>query len=456
MDNWYAILRVSEAVTPDELEHMREEAQREHHPDLYAAEPSEVKAQHAAQLATCLEGVAFLLSENGPKVLKDHLRQQCVAQAAAAAEAARQRNAEEARQRADADDLRAQFGAGTGPTTSRTPPPRRTRPTSRPSSKPRFQPATSEPPRGSQPPKQEPASRPTPGSPYRHAVSRKPPAAQPKPTSPHSRAAQEDRRRRIVTTVVVVGCLIGIIALASSGTATKTSQPPSKTPQQVAADKAANAQSAAESRIAELSFMCIDGRVCQTDPVGHALGLFIYGVDENLQRYLQEHGYTDEWSDNAGYVHGHALSASEQETEGHVAFVRYRNGAIPIGPEAEDVLAKAPAPHSGLMYSPESEAAATETNPGLIPTAVPSEQPWMITWRLKDATGRIVKELPYSLEVISCPESTPEAAESEATPCASAINEEQKRAKEVEEETGFHEATNKYYQPAPPTAFNYP
>jgi hypothetical protein len=259
-----------------------------------------------------------------------------------------------------------------------------------------------------------------------------------------------------VTTVVVVGCVIGIVAAVKRGAGTRTSQPASETLQQVAAKHTASQRSTAEARISELSFMCIAGRVCETDPVGHALGLFIYGIDGNLQRYLQEHGYTDEWADNAGYIHGHALPANEQEAGGHVTFVEYSVGGIPIGSEERERLETAPASHSGLVYSPHSEAAATETDPGLIPTGVPSEQPWTITWRLKDATGQIVKELHYSLEVMSCSESHFDAPESEATPCVQVIKEEQRRDKEVEEETGFHEATNKYYRPPPPPQFPYP
>ncbi len=296
--------------------------------------------------------------------------------------------------------------------------------------------------------RQEPVTRPTPAPPTPRAVPSAPPAIRHKPTP--RPAINEGSWAPVWIFIGAVIVLIGIVVLASSEPGTRTAQPPSKTPQQVAAERPAKVASAAESRIAELSFMCIDGRVCETDPVGHALELFIYGIDENLQHYWQEQRYTDEWSDNAGYVHGHALSANEQETEGHVAFVRYRNGAIPIDSETEEKLANGPAPSSGLIYSPESEAAATETKSGLIPTGVPSEQPWTITWRLKDATGQIVKELDYSLEVISCPESNFEAPESEATPCVSVINEQEKRAKEVEEEIGFHEATNKYYQPPPP------
>jgi hypothetical protein len=114
MDNWYEILGVPESVTRSELKHLREKARLEHHPDLYDAAPQAEREWHAAQLKTCLEGVSFLLSEEGPQILKAHLKQQHAAQAKAEAERIRKRNQDEARQRGDADALRQRFGSRSG------------------------------------------------------------------------------------------------------------------------------------------------------------------------------------------------------------------------------------------------------------------------------------------------------------------------------------------------------
>ena len=107
MDNWYEILDVPEDVKSDELECLERKAQREHHPDRHAGDPADVKAQHAAQLKTCLEGVSFLSNKKTRDKLDEHLR---AVRAADEAERVRRRNEEEAKRRGDADDLRAQLG----------------------------------------------------------------------------------------------------------------------------------------------------------------------------------------------------------------------------------------------------------------------------------------------------------------------------------------------------------
>jgi hypothetical protein len=107
VNNWYEILGVSESITDAELEKLEEAAQREHHPDRYGSASPEIQAQHAAQLKRTLEGVSFLLTEKGRELLDKQLRQQ---RAAAEQEARRQQNEKEARERGDADDLRARFG----------------------------------------------------------------------------------------------------------------------------------------------------------------------------------------------------------------------------------------------------------------------------------------------------------------------------------------------------------
>jgi hypothetical protein len=130
MDNWYDILKVSENIESDELERLADEARLEHHPDRHVSEPADVKAQHAAQLRIWLEGTAFLLNKKARKRLNEHLK---AVRAAAKAEEERRRNAEEAKRRGDADDLRAQFKG-------------RPRPTSRETSSPRSSPGVRPPP----------------------------------------------------------------------------------------------------------------------------------------------------------------------------------------------------------------------------------------------------------------------------------------------------------------------
>jgi hypothetical protein len=129
MDNWYEILGVPENVQSAELKRLRDKALREHHPDKHVSEPADVQAWHAAQLKRVLEGVSFLLSETGAKILDAHLR---ATRAAAEAEKVRRRNAEDAQRRGDADDLRAQFGGRARPTSGApwngTPPPSRPSP----------------------------------------------------------------------------------------------------------------------------------------------------------------------------------------------------------------------------------------------------------------------------------------------------------------------------------------
>jgi hypothetical protein len=136
MDNWYEILGVPENIEPDELlaelERLRDKAQREHHPDQHRHDLPAERDWHAEQLKRVLDGVSFLETKHGPKILKEHLRQQRAAQAAAEAERVRSRNAEEAKRRGDADDLRAQFGSrprpASGTRSSDTTPPRRPSP----------------------------------------------------------------------------------------------------------------------------------------------------------------------------------------------------------------------------------------------------------------------------------------------------------------------------------------
>jgi hypothetical protein len=269
------------------------------------------------------------------------------------------------------------------------------------------------------------------------------------PAPPH------DSAWRGIAVVGAIVVLIAFAALSKGGGKKHLSQQAVKAK---AAQAAAQRQAEVNTRIGELRFMCIAGQVCNTDPVNHPLRLFIYGIEENLRLYLQEHGYTDIWSDNAGFVHGHALYSHEEaeklEREKTVEYEEYSGGSIPTSPEQEEQVANEPAPDSGLIFTPLDSEHNWPQEPGLVPLGVPEGGQWEITWTLYNSQGQVVKELHHSLEVISCPvpeseqDSESEASEQPPTPCSEVIAEQQKRREEMEEK-----GPSLYYQPPPPPEF---
>jgi hypothetical protein len=271
----------------------------------------------------------------------------------------------------------------------------------------------------------------------------------PTPALPH------DSAWRGIAGVGAIVLLIAFTALPKGGGETHPSQQAIRAK---AAQVAAQKQAEVNTRIGELKFMCIAGRVCNTDPVNHPLRMFIYGIDENLRLYLQEHGYTDTWSDNAGFVHGHTLYPHEEaeklEKEKTVGYEEYSGGSIPISPEQEEQLANEPAPSSGLIFTPLDSEGNWPQEPGPVPLGVPEGSQWEIIWTLYDSQGQVVKKLHHSLEVISCPvpeseqDSESEASEPPTTPCSEVIAEQQKRREEMEAKE-----PSLYYQPPPPPEF---
>jgi len=284
----------------------------------------------------------------------------------------------------------------------------------------------------SSPPAPPPAGGPSTPSPEHFPF---PPSTRPTPTPPLTPARPKTGPTAgwvIVGLLVAAWLLISLVLLiAESGHSTKKPLPP-PTPKQVAATE----MSTAKARIAEMSLMCIAGAVCRTDPVGHAVPVFIYALDQNLQFYLEDHGYTDSWSDNAGFVSGHVLHPADQENE--VSFMRYSENISSFTTEPERVQ-KEPASESGLIYKPPNSS-----EPGLTPPRMLSNnRPWVITWRLRGPSGQVVKELHYTLTLMSCPESNPEAGV-----CGQTVKEQEQR-----EHEWAHEEHNKYYTPPPPPLF---
>src|ERR1700689_3767374 len=294
---------------------------------------------------------------------------------------------------------------------------------------------TSKPSPGAPPPTTPPPQWPTPGT----LPSRRP---QPRPTpstpQPHPSPDLGGRTIAIVIALAVIG-IVAITSIASS----MTPRGLSRTPQQIAARKATAEKQILQARLEELRLMCITGSVCKTDPVDHAAPIFIYGMDNNLRLYLEAHGYTDSWSDNAGFVTGDALHPRNEGAE--ISYVKYRIGEIPTGPESEERLRDEPPTESGLIYTPWRKDLSENAERGLLPAGGVRGHEWVITWRLKAPSGHIVKESRYSLTVMSCPDSNPEN-----NPCAPLVMEQ----KQLENEWAT-ETYNKYYTPPPPQLFPY-
>ncbi len=121
MDNWYEILGVSEGVRSKTLKQLRTEKRREHHPDHHESDPPETRKWHTEKFMLWEEGVSFLLNKTTRDKLDQHLK---ATRAAAEREDIRRRNAEDAKRRGDAADLRAQFGSRPRPVQRESSPPR--------------------------------------------------------------------------------------------------------------------------------------------------------------------------------------------------------------------------------------------------------------------------------------------------------------------------------------------
>jgi hypothetical protein len=200
----------------------------------------------------------------------------------------------------------------------------------------------------------------------------------------------------IIAALGAVVILIGVIALVSHDGRGDSHNPssgvhngrelPTETPQEKAAAQAATEHAVAETRIASLTFKCIERYVCHLFPASTALPLFIDGMDEPFVEYLSDHGYADSWRDNTGFVHGHTIGP-RREFDHYVA--GYSHGVdLPIG--------------TGLIFEPEEEIVGQATGPYL--GSLPPNGRWVITWQLKNSVGKVVRELMFSIAVKECSE----------------------------------------------------
>lgn len=202
--------------------------------------------------------------------------------------------------------------------------------------------------------------------------------------------------------VTVIGAIIAlllILALARDGnanhSATTTATPTTASPIDGTPASAGvpttsgtgyQERAAANRRIAQLSFACIERYICHVYGVTHTLPLFINGMDARLRQYLETHGYTDAWTDNTGSLNGQTIGpdrSSENNPNHYVA--AYDINGSEVG--------------TGLIYRDE-----LPSNFGNGPrlAALPSSGQWEITWTLKDSAGRIVKSLTYPVRAVEC------------------------------------------------------
>jgi len=208
-----------------------------------------------------------------------------------------------------------------------------------------------------------------------------------------------DRRTpKVIAAVGVVALLLGVLVVLNHGDGDSRSartytgpKLPIETPQEKAAAGAVAEHGTAEARIASLSFKCIERYVCHVYPLGRPLPLFIDGMDERLVAYLEEHGYTDSWHDNAGAVHGQAIGPDRNTADGQAELdhyvASYRYGTeLPIG--------------TGLIYEPPEDIVGQASGPYL--QSRPPGKLWKITWQLKDQSGEMARELAFSIPVKNC------------------------------------------------------
>jgi molybdopterin/thiamine biosynthesis adenylyltransferase len=211
-----------------------------------------------------------------------------------------------------------------------------------------------------------------------------PSRALPRPSAPRAPTADQSRSRNLKIVLGALACLIfSVLVLAESGGG---SHPTKAEERQEQADTQALERTAADTRIASLTFKCIEQPVCQTDFPNNPLPLFIGGLDQPLVSYLKHHGYQEQWSDNAGFLHAGWNTGGESS---YVAFETEGEGnqnssdAIPLG--------------TGYIFEPLAEPA---DGPGPVPSDVPKIGRWVITWQLKGPRGRTLKTLHYSVRVV--------------------------------------------------------
>jgi hypothetical protein len=208
------------------------------------------------------------------------------------------------------------------------------------------------------------------------------PTPPPRPAS-RTRTADQSRSRNLkIVLSALVALIVFVLVLAESGGSSGVTP---ESPQEKAETQAAE-HNAAHARIARLSFKCIEEPVCQTDFPGNPLPLFIDGLDQPLVSYVKHHGYQEQWSDNAGFLHagwntGGESSYVAQESEGEGD--QNSSDAIPLG--------------TGYIFEPLAEPAY---GPGPEPNGVPKSGRWVITWQLKGPGGHALRTLRYSVRIV--------------------------------------------------------
>jgi hypothetical protein len=143
-------------------------------------------------------------------------------------------------------------------------------------------------------------------------------------------------------------------------------------------------RTAANARIAHLTFRCIEQPACSTDFVGNPLPLFIDGLDVQLASYLEHNGYQQQWSDNDDTLHAEGWDAGES------SYVAVGTGGVGSNGKA--------AVQAGTGYILTSPAASTE-KPGPTPSDLPTAGRWVITWQLRGPKGRPLRTLHYSVRI---------------------------------------------------------
>ena len=191
-----------------------------------------------------------------------------------------------------------------------------------------------------------------------------------------------------------------------------------------AAQKVTNERTAANQRIAELRFRCIQRYICQLAVAGEAsLPLYIEGIDESFVEYLSQHGYSDHWSDNAHTISARSIAPTQdgetdpnnvnrQHGEEEGAFTYVAKAVPPPGTDCPtyDVC------NSGLMYANTSNLNPSAMRPP--PREQPGTFPWTVYWQLKNSRGQVVRELHFTITVANCEQSSRE----EDSPCGHSLD----------------------------------
>lgn len=411
MRNWYEIFSLSEDATDAELERQLKLARIAHHPDHHQNASQELKDWHAARLAAYLDGVAFLLNEENRARLDAYLMKQRAAmdqadaaaaedaRAAAHAEAVRKQNEREAKERGDSDILWPTFDGGprgapgAHATGGGPPPPPRARPSPSRPSPPR--PSPSRPPQPRSSPSPSPTSSRPSRMPPRPAPSTSQPPVRPQPVPSASHSEWPLGWFAAFGAAVAVVVLMALLSGSNSAPSGVSPSHPAESRQARPAarvDTLARRKAAAfNQRIDYLSFRCLEHGVCQTARQEQTLPLFIDGMDANLVSYLEAHGYTDSWKDTWDSTSGQAIGPGQSVDTNYSDFVY-----VTDTPDIKRGSLERAAIGTGLTASDEPGFTA-----GLKPWG-DEAGPWRITWRLRDSSGVVVKELRYSVNVIVC------------------------------------------------------